>query len=32
MLTEMDLGLDGKKGGLMMLPSYVDNLPTGYAI
>lgn len=29
MLTEMDLGLHGKKGGLMMLPSYVDILPTG---
>jgi len=32
MLTEMDLGLKGEKGGLMMLPSYVDILPTGYAI
>jgi hypothetical protein len=30
MLTEMDLGLAGEKGGLMMLPSFVDILPTGY--
>jgi hypothetical protein len=29
MLTEMDLGLAGKQGGLMMLPSFVDILPTG---
>lgn len=29
MLEQMELGLQGKEGGLMMLPSFVDILPTG---
>lgn len=29
MITQMELGLQGKPGGLMMLPSFVDVLPTG---
>lgn len=27
---QMELGLDKAPGGLMMLPSFVDMLPTGY--
>ena len=29
MLKEMQIGLEGKEGGLFMLPSFVDILPSG---
>ena len=29
MVKQMELGLQGKEGGLMMLPSFVDVLPSG---
>lgn len=29
LLHEMELGLRGERGGLMMLPSFVDVLPSG---
>lgn len=29
LVEQMEAGLDGKEGGLMMLPSYVDVLPSG---
>ena len=29
MVQQMEAGLEGKPGGLLMLPSYVDILPSG---